>query len=87
MRDVRHELLIRELQARQYLRGYHSFRTNQTSQLHLLNFTMKLQDAYNLAAALSVASAHTIMQSFNGNPMGDAIYMPSTNMVYHYNFL
>ncbi|KFY78567.1 hypothetical protein V499_02311 [Pseudogymnoascus sp. VKM F-103] len=41
---------------------------------------MKLQNACNLAAALSVASAHTIMQSFNGNPMGDAIYMPSSNM-------
>ncbi|OBT90648.1 hypothetical protein VE02_00502 [Pseudogymnoascus sp. 03VT05] len=41
---------------------------------------MKLQDACNLAAALSVASAHTIMQSFNGNPMGDAIHMPSSNM-------
>ncbi|KFY54783.1 hypothetical protein V497_07441 [Pseudogymnoascus sp. VKM F-4516 (FW-969)] len=56
------------------------FRTNQTRQLHQLNLIMKIQDACNLAAVLSVASAHTIMQSFNGNPMGDAIYMPSSNM-------
>lgn len=48
---------------------------------------MKLQDAYSVAAVLSVASAHTIMQSFNGNPMGDAIYMPSSNMVNPYSFL
>jgi cellulase len=47
---------------------------------------MKLQLIYNLAAVLSLGSAHTIMQSFNGNPMGDAIYMPSSNMVHPFIF-
>jgi len=41
---------------------------------------MKVSDAYALAPLLSIASAHTIMQAFNGNPQGVALYMPSSNV-------
>jgi len=40
---------------------------------------MKLELYTALAATMSVASAHTIMQAFNGNKQGLGIYMPSSN--------
>lgn len=41
---------------------------------------MKIQSVSAVAAMVSVASAHTIMQKFNGNAMGEGIYMPSSNV-------
>jgi hypothetical protein len=43
---------------------------------------MKFDSILYAASALSIASAHTIMNKFNNNAQGAGIYMPSDDSVY-----
>lgn len=40
---------------------------------------MRFSAVHSLAAAASMASAHTIMQAINGLEMGKGIYMPDND--------
>jgi hypothetical protein len=42
---------------------------------------MKLESVFYAAAAVSTASAHTIMNKINNNAQGVGIYMPSDDSV------